>query len=148
LRDVLACYRADLDGAQAGLADVPPYREYVAWLARQDQGAAETYWRRELAGFPAATPVGVEHAAASVPDATPGERVFSLDESTTDALKALGRRHGLTLSTIVQAAWAALLGRHAGEEDVLFGITVSGRPPEVRGVESMVGLFINTVPLR
>ena len=64
------------------------------------------------------------------------------------ALSGQARRHGLTLNTFIQGAWALLLGRLTGHTDVVFGITVAGRPPEIAGIESMVGLFINTVPLR
>src|SRR5438045_8130885 len=63
-------------------------------------------------------------------------------------LHEMARRNGLTVNTVVQGVWALLLSRYSGERDVVFGTTVSGRPAELPGVESMVGMFINTVPTR
>ena len=86
-----------------------------------------------------------------IPDARRSRRSRSrlaLSEPLTAALTAQARRHGLTLNTVIQAAWAILLGRLTGRDDVVFGVTVAGRPPEVAGIERMVGLFINTLPLR
>ncbi|GAA3356383.1 hypothetical protein GCM10017744_022740 [Streptomyces antimycoticus] len=78
----------------------------------------------------------------------PSRRVVELDAELSAALAEVARRHGLTLNTVVQGAWATLLGRLAGRDDVVFGATVSGRPPEVPGIETMIGLFINTLPVR
>src|SRR5205814_5498078 len=71
-----------------------------------------------------------------------------LGEAATSRLKAAARREQLTLNTMVQAAWSLLLSRYSGQDDVVFGVTVSGRPAALAGVESMVGLFINTLPMR
>ena len=76
------------------------------------------------------------------------EREIRLPAETTASLQAVARSQRLTLSTFIQGAWALLLSRYSGQDDVLFGITVSGRPPELPGVESMVGMFINVLPLR
>jgi hypothetical protein len=75
-------------------------------------------------------------------------RDIRITRSTTEAVRRVARQHQLTLNTIVQGAWTLLLGRYTGEEDIVFGATVSGRPPELEDVESMVGLFINTLPVR
>ena len=83
----------------------------------------------------------------SVPEAY-AERVTALPADLTAALEDLGRSRRLTLSTLLQGAWALLLSRYSGRTDVLFGVTVSGRPPELSGVESMVGMFINVLPMR
>jgi non-ribosomal peptide synthetase component F len=80
--------------------------------------------------------------------AAAGEDEINLSSGTTDRLWAISKKYRVTLSTIIQAAWAVLLSRYSREQDVLFGVTVSGRPPAINGVESMVGLFINTLPLR
>src|SRR5439155_16509507 len=80
---------------------------------------------------------------------SPPEQVrLTLSEALTAALRRQARTHGLTLNTMVQAAWGILLGRLTGRDDVVFGITVAGRPPEIAGIETMIGLFINTLPLR
>ncbi|HEV2150123.1 MAG TPA: amino acid adenylation domain-containing protein, partial [Longimicrobiaceae bacterium] len=155
-RDVLALYAAQLQGRTAELARPRPYRDYIAWLARQDLARAEAFWRAELAGFRAPTPLGIERAAA-VQDAAQAEAEEAagdgsckvvLGEERTGAVQALAKRLLVTPATVVQGAWALLLSRYSGEEDVLFGATVSGRPAELDGVEEMVGNFINTLPLR
>src|SRR5262249_55900385 len=78
----------------------------------------------------------------------PEKTTHSLSPALTAALTQQARRAGLTLNTFVQAAWAMLLARLSGRDDVVFGVTVAGRPPRLAGVERMVGLFINTLPLR
>jgi amino acid adenylation domain-containing protein/non-ribosomal peptide synthase protein (TIGR01720 family) len=123
-----------------------PYAEYIDWLGRQDRAAAEAWWRSALAGLRAPTPLAV--ARPSSPRPGYAEVRLDLDETRTAELRRLARRRRLTLGTLAQAAWALLLARYAGEDDVVFGLTVSGRPAELPGVESMVGLFIATLPLR
>ncbi|HET7461935.1 MAG TPA: non-ribosomal peptide synthase/polyketide synthase [Longimicrobium sp.] len=149
-RDVAEAYRTIVAGGRAALARGRPYRDYLAWLAARDPAAAEAFWRGEMEGFAAPTPLpGDRGAGRAAPGAEGyGVRELRLDRARHDALRAFARTHGLTVNTLVQGAWALLLARHAREEDVLFGATVSGRPPELEGVEEMVGLFINTLPLR
>jgi non-ribosomal peptide synthase protein (TIGR01720 family) len=126
-----------------------PYRDYIEWLRNQDPSQAEAFWRQTLKGFTMPTCVGVNAspAAASHP-AVRDSRTVRLSASFTAALQSFASRRRLTMNTLVQAAWALLLSRYSGERDVVFGVTVSGRPPQLHGVESMVGLFINTLPLR
>ncbi|KAA2254442.1 amino acid adenylation domain-containing protein [Solihabitans fulvus] len=123
-----------------------PYRDYLTWLAGQDRATATEAWRAALAGLAEPTLVarkGSERAAA------PPERIeFELSEAVTADLAGQARRHGLTMNTVVQGAWGVLLGALTGRDDVVFGATVSGRPAELPGVESMVGLFINSLPVR
>ncbi|MGW1942562.1 amino acid adenylation domain-containing protein [Streptomyces goshikiensis] len=142
--DLLALY--ENGGDLAALPPVRPYREYLAWLRRQDAPAAEGAWRGALAGLDGATLV-----APSDPSRTsvrPGVHRLELSEGATAGLKAAARRLGTTPSTVIEAAWGLLLGSLTGRQDVVFGLTVSGRPEEIPGVESMVGLFITTVPVR
>ncbi|HYH79305.1 MAG TPA: amino acid adenylation domain-containing protein, partial [Longimicrobium sp.] len=145
-RDVMALYQAHAAGTEPALPPPVPYRRYVDWLARQDLARAEAWWRRELAGFAAPTPLGIETAAGAPGRYRRAER--RLDEARTAALHAFAGRHGLTVNTLVQGAWALLVSRYAGERDVVFGTTLSGRPAELPGVEEIVGMFINTLPLR
>ena len=133
-------------GDAGALARVTPYRDYLAWIAGQDRAAAIAAWREALAGLEEGTHVAPPDRAR-VPVA-PEQIMLSLSESLTTALTRQARAQGLTLNTFIQAAWAILLGRLTGRDDVVFGITVAGRPPEIAGIESMVGLFINTLPLR
>ncbi|MFS0697205.1 amino acid adenylation domain-containing protein [Streptomyces nitrosporeus] len=136
-------------GDDRALPRVAPYRGYLAWLARQDRAAALDTWRTALAGIEAPTLLAGP-AAAGVPDPgdLPATLVLALDGPTTGRLCETARAHRLTLNTLVQGAWGLLLTHLTGRPDVVFGTTVSGRPPEIPGVETMVGLFINTVPVR
>ncbi|GAA4971883.1 amino acid adenylation domain-containing protein [Actinoplanes utahensis] len=142
-RDLLALY--ERRGDPAGLPPVAPYRSYLAWLKKQDPEAARTAWREALAGLDGPTLVAPHDTGAAE---LPAQVRRVLPEDTTTRLTRWCRAHGVTLSTAVQTAWVLVLGRLTGRDDVVTGITVSGRPADVPGVETMVGLFINTVPLR
>jgi amino acid adenylation domain-containing protein len=149
LGEVLALYEAACQGRELRLPPCRPYRDYIAWLQAQDLAEAEAYWRRTLTGFRSATPLGIDAwASASASLASFGEQEVRLSPEETAALGQFARRHQLTLNTLVQGAWAIVLGRYSGQSDVVFGTTVAGRPSSLAGVETMVGLFINTLPLR
>ncbi|MEU5002660.1 condensation domain-containing protein, partial [Streptomyces sp. NPDC021622] len=143
-QEIFAAYLSD--GADKSLRRVAPYRDYVEWLAGRDRGEAEAAWAGALEG--------VSETTRLVPDAgsrspgMPEHVVVGLSRERTAELEAWARGRGLTLNTVVQGVWALVLGGLTGRDDVVFGATVSGRPPEVSGVESMVGLFINTLPVR
>ncbi len=131
------------------LPPVRPYGDYVSWLGEQDTAAAAGFWRRQLAGL--AGPSGLpleEGRAASVAGERYGSLKLGLGAEATRGLEELARRRRVTLSTVVQGALGLLLARYGGREDVLLGITVSGRPGGLQGVEEMVGPFLNTLPLR
>ncbi|WP_167402601.1 non-ribosomal peptide synthetase [Micromonospora viridifaciens] len=134
----------------AGRADaLPPVtdpRAYPAWRARQDVPAAEAAWRDALAGL--TEPTLVAPAAAERGPVPPAKLLRELPAPLTATLAATARTAGVTLNTVVQGAWAVLVGSLTGRDDVVFGATVAGRPAELPGVETMVGLFINTVPVR
>src|SRR5712692_4907050 len=133
-------------GDAAVLSRVTPYRDYLAWIAAQDRAAALAAWREALRGLEEATRLAPpDRARAAV---VPEQITLSLTETLTTALGEQARRQGLTLNTFIQVAWAILLGRLTGRADVVFGVTVAGRPSEIAGIERMVGLFINTLPLR
>ncbi|MDT5119454.1 MAG: hypothetical protein QOE30_5193, partial [Mycobacterium sp.] len=121
------------------------YRRFVAWLAERDLGAAETAWREVLAGFEAPTLVG---PLARVGPGRRGVANSSMSEQATRALGELARAHHTTVNTVLQAGWAQVLMWLTGQRDVAFGTAVSGRPAELAGSDSMVGLLINTVPVR
>ncbi|MDS1347100.1 non-ribosomal peptide synthetase [Planktothrix agardhii] len=126
------------------------YRHYIAWLQQQDQELAEKFWKQKLQGFTAATPLTVEKLLPKTENSNInyGEQQIQLTLSATEALQSFARQNRLTLNNLVQATWGLLLSRYSQENDVVFGVTVSGRPPSLVGVESMVGLFINTLPMR
>ncbi|MFI9009949.1 non-ribosomal peptide synthase/polyketide synthase [Actinosynnema sp. NPDC053489] len=126
-----------------------PFRDYVDWLDRQDRAAAERYWRRVLGGFDEPTPLPFDRRPVEAHRAASGGTArFDLTAEQTERLRTAAQRNGLTVSTVVQGAWALLLARYGGTSDVVFGTTVSGRPADLAGVERMVGMFINTVPTR
>lgn len=149
LKEVFNFYAALCEGYDLYLDDVCPYRDYIAWLQQRDWREAEIFWRKALSGLRAPTNLAV-NAANSLPNDEQGytqEQIY-LSTKVTSLLQSFARQHHLTLNTLIQGAWALLLSRYSGEEDVVFGITVSGRPPELSGVEAIVGLLINTLPMR
>ncbi|WP_053745456.1 non-ribosomal peptide synthetase [Streptomyces sp. NRRL WC-3618] len=125
------------------LAIVPPYRDYLAWLARQDRTAAEQAWQGALCGLTG--PTLLAPGAPTTPS-LPHELVVELTEELTVRAETTARALGVTLNTLVQGAWGLLLGRLTGRADAVFGQTVTVRPPELPNVASMVGFCINTVP--
>ncbi|GAB2724272.1 amino acid adenylation domain-containing protein [Streptomyces bullii] len=142
LRDLLAFLHDD----GAALPAPVPFRDYLAWAARQDRDAAERAWRDVLAGLDG--PTLVAPARPGGIDALPRLLVTELPAGLTAAVERAARARGLTLNTVVQGAWALLLHTLTGREDVVFGGTVSGRPPRLAGVDEIVGLLMNTVPVR
>ncbi len=148
LKEVFSFYHTFSQGRDLQLEPARPYRDYIAWLRQQDLAAAETYWRDILRGFTSPTVVGINQRRETDTTAVFDQQDFEIDAATATALRQVGRQQGLTLNTIFQGAWALLLSRYSGEVDVVFGTTVSGRPAELRDVEHMVGLFINTLPVR
>ncbi|MFD0819568.1 condensation domain-containing protein, partial [Micromonospora zhanjiangensis] len=142
--DLLAIYQAG--GDAGGLKPAGSYRDYLAWLDGQDKEAARAAWRTELAGADGSS-LGTPEAPGKAPE-LPVRAVVRHSPEFTSALVRFARRHGLTMNTLVQGAWALVLARLARRTDVVFGATVAGRPPELPGVEECAGLFINTVPVR
>ncbi|MCY1043070.1 amino acid adenylation domain-containing protein, partial [Corallococcus sp. bb12-1] len=149
LQQLFTAYASTARGQAPRLEPAPAFRDYIGWLQQQDPARSEPWWRQVLAGFTAPTPLpGARPAASGGAVAEAGEQVLALSAEQLGSLQAFARRHELTLGTLAQAAWTLVLSRYSGEEDVLFGVTVSGRPPELPGVEAMVGLFINSLPAR
>ncbi|MFJ2705333.1 amino acid adenylation domain-containing protein [Streptomyces sp. NPDC087428] len=144
LRELTAAYRGEELPAPAS-----PH-PYLAWLATRDRDSARDAWRQALSGLDGPTRLSALSTAADDEraPARPEQVDTRLPEELTEALTAYTRTHGLTLSTVVHGAWALLLGALTGSRDIVFGTTVSGRTTEVAGLDSAVGLFINTVPAR
>jgi hypothetical protein len=150
IKKVLLSYEALVKGEKIELEASQPYKNYIKWLRRQDMAKAEAYWRERLKGFTSPVSFGIDRAISS-----PSKQKESYDEeeilipdATTASLQSLSKREQITLNTIMQGAWAILLSRYSAEQDVVFGTVVSGRPPGLNGVETIVGLFINTLPVR
>jgi len=146
LREFGLAYAAFSTGKAPELPPARPFGSYLQWLQKRDASRDEQFWRAQLQGFSVPTPLTVDHPAQGAADYEVID--FALDEAVTARLQQAARDHQVTLSTVCQGAYALVLSRYATTEDVVFGITVSGRPPELPGVENIVGLFINTLPLR
>ncbi|WP_164021375.1 non-ribosomal peptide synthetase [Pyxidicoccus trucidator] len=149
LRELLTRFEALRRGLPPPRMDTRPYRDFIAWLGRRDLGATRDFWRKSLEGFTEPTPLepGGSELDAGLAGVR-GELRLGLGAEKTAVLQSFARQQGVTPGTLVQAAWALLLGRYSGRDDVLFGVTVSGRPSDLPGVEEMVGMFINAIPAR
>ncbi|WP_165827686.1 non-ribosomal peptide synthetase [Mycolicibacterium sp. GF69] len=141
--EMLAVYSAG--GSLDGLAPAPPYRDYIVWLAKQNNEAAVTRWTEYLSAV--SGPLMVAEAPVAAGAGVPETARLLLSAADTARLRQWAGSNGFTLNTAVLFAWAVLLGRLTDRRDVVFGTVVSGRPEQLPGVESMVGLFINTVPV-
>ncbi|MFC7221488.1 amino acid adenylation domain-containing protein, partial [Streptomyces polyrhachis] len=155
LREVERTYERLTAGRPPEDQPVTPYRDYVAWLSRQDADGAEAFWREELDSVAAASPLPFEarppageSAAGEAPAAAYAQVSLVLDEQETAALRTVGGQWGLTLPTLVRGSWAFLLSRCTGADEVVIGVTTPGRPVGLPGAESMAGLFVNTLPMR
>ncbi|HVW29988.1 MAG TPA: amino acid adenylation domain-containing protein, partial [Polyangiaceae bacterium] len=146
LSEVLEQHDAIASGRSPSAHAAPAFGEYVRWLSSRADG--EAWWRAELARWNDPATLGDGIGAARL--AEPGTHHLRERGETAlvDALKRAAGRAGVTLHSVVQGAWAIVLSRYADREQAVFGSTVAGRPPELEDVESRVGLFIHTVPVR
>ncbi|WP_030607896.1 non-ribosomal peptide synthetase [Streptomyces sclerotialus] len=150
LRDSLELYHAGLEGRAPELRPTRSFGDYVAFLEREDTDAAREYWLRRLAGFRSPTLIGrAERLGLSASSQEMhAEARLDLGEELTERLLAYGRARQLTLNSLVQGAWAVVVGAFSGQDDVCFGITITHRPVALAGVEDIVGIFINSLPMR
>ena len=150
LRELLALYHGYITGHPVTLPAPMPYREFVKWLKQQPEKDAEVYWRKALKAFTSATPLGFDRTPSLDVTERPyfRETVVELDEENSTAVKAFAQQHRLTLNTVIQGAWAMLLSRRSGTNDVLFGSVVAGRSAVIPGIDSAVGVFVNALPAR
>jgi len=149
LKDVFAAYEQVRCGLPMRLRPERPYKDYIGWLRAQDLNGSEAFWRHLLAGF--TSPVSLRNLQSTATTRRADgftEQEIRLPRKATELLQAVAREHRLTLSALVHAAWALLLNSYTGARDVVFGVVASGRPAEIVDVESMVGVFINTLPVR
>jgi amino acid adenylation domain-containing protein len=148
MAEVAERYRAAGEARAPACPSPPPYRDYLIWLRRQDTAAALAFWRDRLSDFAEPTPLGFGAPATLASSRHYDEREIVLSARLAADLATAARHYRLTLSTFAQGAWAILLSIYGGTREVLFGATVSGRPADLAGVESMIGVFINTLPVR
>ncbi len=146
LNDLMVSYEASLNGT---IAELPPrrrYRDYIEWLVQQDVEQAKNYWQDLLAGMVAPTTIQAPHPANN--DHQYIAKQLTLSATETQALSTFARNQRCTVNNLVQLAWALLLAVYSGDDDVLFGVAVSGRATDLAGVENIIGLLINTLPMR
>ena len=150
IAEVRAIYHALRRRESPDLPAPRPFRDYVDWLARQDVDRAEQFWRSYLAGFDTPTALPGDRGVARDWDSDPGfdEWRMRLSPAALVTLRAAASACRCTLNTLFVGAWALVLSRYSGQQDVVFGMLVSGRPPALEGVESMIGMFLNTLPVR
>ncbi|WP_427500986.1 amino acid adenylation domain-containing protein [Methylomonas sp. MED-D] len=149
IEDAFGLYAAYVSGRQPCLPDRRPFRDYIAWLLEQDSRTMEAYWRRQLDGFSDVNKLAIDSGGDSHSrQAEFAQAQAVLDRKTTAALQQFAQQQRVTVNIVLQAAWVVLLSRYCGSRDILFGLTVSGRPAELERVGDMLGLFINTVPVR
>ncbi len=150
LHELFACYDAFRRGAKPdGEASPRPYRAFINWLGARNHDTSEAFWREMLGGFRAATPLGVDGLGDTAgAGAGHAARSVILSPLLTKSLRALAEAEKVTLNTVVSAAWAVLLARYSGEDDVVWGATRACRYGTVEGASEIAGLFINTLPVR
>ncbi|RIK58071.1 MAG: non-ribosomal peptide synthetase, partial [Nitrospira sp.] len=149
LQEVLTVYEALRRKRVPCLEPVTPYRHHIARLLKQNLAEAGRFWRAALKGMTIPTVLGEEIAPEEIAQGSPnGIATITLSPEASAQLRTFAQTHRVTLNTLVQGAWAILLSRYSRESEVLFGTTVSGRSADIPGIERMVGLFINTLPLR
>lgn len=142
-------YEAAISGKDLYLPKAGRYADYITWLARQDYKKSEEFWKKRLDGFEKSSLISFQQRVSTEQNSfqLASADIF-LNEVFTQSLIKVARDTGVTLNVLFQAAWAVLLSKYNHTDDVLFGAVVSGRPPELNGIEEMIGLFINTIPVR
>ncbi|MDC0773378.1 amino acid adenylation domain-containing protein [Streptomyces sp. HD] len=144
-QEFYARYRSAGSGRAEEFSPAVPYSRYLDWLAERSQAEAEEFWRRRLHDFTTPTALGVDRETGLTGF---GDTEFTVESELAGRLGEFAKSNRLTVNTVLQGVWALLLSTYSGSEDVLYGSTVSGRPADLPSVESMVGLFINTLPVR
>lgn len=149
LNDLFQVYRSLQHGLPVAETPAVPYANYINWLLKQDREEGPKYWQNYLAGYepPSTLPRIGETAKDRRPYRLEEHRLL-IESATTARMCALARHCRVTVNTLFQTLWGVLLQKYNQNRDAVFGAVVSGRPPEIDGIESMVGLCINTVPVR
>ncbi|MFE9943147.1 non-ribosomal peptide synthase/polyketide synthase [Bacillus velezensis] len=147
-KEVFDHYSALQEGREPEPLSAVPYSDYIEWLDRQDQGAAKRYWSGYLEGYKGETTLLHKIAQHEQKEYAYANLICRFDHEQTKQLQQIANQHQVTLNTLIQTLWGVLLQKYSGSADVVFGSVVSGRPAEIPDVEQMIGLFINTIPVR
>lgn len=145
-QEVLAIYQSMVEKVQQTLELAPLYRNYIQWIFQRNRLQAEQFWQENLAGIDGPTQMSWRQLNGG--GSSYAEVELHIETAEFKELQVMAQNYHLTLNTLTQGAWALTLQKHGASDDVIFGVTVSGRPPELPNVEKMVGLFVNTLPLR
>lgn len=147
-REVLAAYEAFTHKHEPKLQPVAPYVGYISWLYKQDKVKARSFWQKKLGDISSPTHLAIDCLPGASEERAPRACHSVLSKSVTEKLVDFAKHNTCTLNIVIQAAWTVLLQRYSNESTIIFGSTVSGRPAELPGIEKMIGLFINTLPVR
>jgi amino acid adenylation domain-containing protein len=148
MAELLRIYESLRKGSEPSFNEVHQYSDYIHWLEKQNEKEALRFWRQYLDGYQQKAGLPKVQKTLGKGGYSLRERDFTLDEELTSKLQALAKSCHTTLNVLIQSLWGLLLGRYNNTADVVFGTVVSGRPASLEGVESIVGLFINTIPSR
>ncbi|MCD6571340.1 MAG: amino acid adenylation domain-containing protein, partial [Deltaproteobacteria bacterium] len=148
MNDLFTAYLAVYEGKPLPDIKRPLFKNYISWLNKQDNKDALKYWKKLLNDFSTPTPLPLDYKPLRRDIYNVGKQTLVFSKEQTSLLESTARRMRLTLSTLVQGAWAILLGRYSNQDDVVFGATISGRPASLPSSDEMIGLFINTLPVR
>ncbi|MEQ9405053.1 MAG: amino acid adenylation domain-containing protein [Cyclobacteriaceae bacterium] len=143
-----ALYISNIKKTAIDLPNPPQYGKYIDWMERRNKELSIEFWRNYLEGYEKLSTLGSPEFNSGDKDKNQEDIQFKVQLSQIKSLIKISERLGVTLNTLIQTAWGILLCRHCNLEDVVFGAVVSGRPPEIEGIEKMIGLFINTIPVR
>ncbi|KPV93711.1 Linear gramicidin synthase subunit D [Pseudoalteromonas sp. P1-9] len=146
--EVMSIYQSLCHGQDPELTEPSSYESYIAWLDKQDNSVATDYWKNYLVDMEAPTKLPMDVAGEESVEFAYRDQSVSIDKVKTEQLKAFASLHGVTINTLLQFAWGAVLHAYSGDNEVYFGSTISGRPPELENAETIVGLFINSLPLK
>lgn len=146
IKEFFIIYEGLLQGKKDVLSKIRPYAEYVKWLMKNDKEKAVQYWNNYLDGFQGK--VGLPFQKQDTNAYKPGEVFYTINKDLREKLTAFCQQNSVTENVFFQTIWGILLAKYNNTNDVVFGGIVSGRPAEIQGVESIIGLFINTIPLR
>ena len=141
-------YNSFEDNRSPQLPARKPYKNYIKWLEKKDKIEAGNYWNQYLKGYEQLSTLSLQNISRKSGYYKKEEITLRLNDRVTQKLKAVSEKWGVTLNTVIQALWGVMLAKYNGVNDVVFGAVVSGRPSEIEGVESITGLFINTIPVR
>lgn len=147
LDELIRTYHSLLNNTEIQQNPVYPYSDYIEWLEKQDREEALTYWKNDLLGYEQLATLP-KWRSQKTRNYVQGNHLFHFDKETTIGLERLAKQYHTTLNNVFQSLWGILLGRYNGVDDVVFGAVVSGRNADIQGIEQIVGLFINTIPVR